>query len=118
MRQVFSYTKFNDKVADGIVETFSTLVQKSLEGKNDTQEYKEANAQLNETFMRFCVEAIPGAKFSSLEDIKNPMIHNDMFFIQRFNTILAQAITPVVPTVIAAGYQELYDVTQVGYGVA
>lgn len=116
MRQMFSYTKFNDEVADNIVETFTTLVQKSIEGKNNTREYQEANAKLNETFMKYCVEAIPGAKFNSLEDVKNPMIHKDIFFIQKFNTVLAQAITPVVPTVIAAGYDELYDVTQVGYG--
>ena len=116
MRKVFSYTKFNDEIADNIVETFSTLVQKSLEGKNDTPEYQEANSKLNENFMRYCVESIPGVKFNSLEDVKSPMIHKDIFFLQKFNTILAQAITPIVPTVIASGYEQLYDVTQVGYG--
>lgn len=116
MRQVFNYTHFNDAVADSIVETFAMLNQKSLEGKNNTQEYQEANAKLCETFMQFCADAIPGAHYNSLEDVKNPMIHRDMFFLQRFNTILAQAITPAVPTVVANGYQNLYDVTQVGYG--
>ena len=116
MRQVFNYNKFNDEVSDSIVETFAMLTQKSIEGKNNTPEYREANAKLNETFMKFCVEAIPGKTFNSLDDIKNPMINRDMFFVQRFNTILAQAITPAVPTVIANGYQNLYDVTQVGWG--
>jgi hypothetical protein len=44
------------------------------------------------------------------------MIHNDMYFIHRFNTILSQAITPVVPAVIASDYDQFYDVTQVGWG--
>lgn len=116
MRQVFNYNKFNDEVADSIVETFAMLTQKSIEGKNNTPEYQEANAKLNETFMKFCVEAIPGKTFNSMDDVKNPMINRDVFFTQRFNTILAQAITPAVPTVIANGYQNLYDVIQVGWG--
>ena len=116
MRQVFNYNRFNDEVADGIVETFGVLVNASMEGKNDTADYQEANAKLNETFMRFCVEAIPGRSFNSMEDIKNPMIHNDAFFVQRFNTILAQAITPIVPAVISNNYGQLYDVHQTGWG--
>ena len=116
MRQVFNYNKFNDEVADSIIETFAMLTQKSIEGKNNTPEYQEANTKLNETFMKFCVEAIPGKTFNSMDDVKNPMINRDVFFTQRFNTILAQAITPAVPTVIANGYQNLYDVIQVGWG--
>jgi len=38
------------------------------------------------------------------------------FMLHRFDTLLAQMITPVVPTVVAAGYENLYDVTQVGWG--
>ena len=116
MRQIFNYRKFNDGMSDGIVETFQSLLAKSMDKKNDTPEYKEANSALNETFMKFCVEAIPGRQFESMEDIKNPMIHNDPFFIQRFNTILAQVITPVIPTVIANKYDTLYDTVQVGFG--
>lgn len=116
MRQMFNYTHFNDEVADGIVESFCALAQKAMEGKSNSAEYQTANAELNETFMRFCVEAIPGTKFNSMDDVKNPMIHNNMFFVQKFNTILAQAITPIIPAIVAAGYQDLYDVTQVGYG--
>ena len=116
MKQVFSYNKFNDVVPDTLVETFNMLVNKSIEHKNDTAEYKDANAKFNTAFMKYCVEAIPNGKFESLDDIKNPMVHRDMFFLQRFNTILAQAITPAVPTVVANGYSQLYDVTQVGWG--
>ena len=116
MKQMFSYNKFNDIVPDTLVESFNALVQGSMERKNNTVEYQEANAKFNEAFMKYCVEAIPNGKFNSLDDIKNPMIHRDMFFLQRFNTILAQAITPVVPTVIADKYSTLSDVTQVGFG--
>lgn len=116
MKQMFSYNKFNEENADTLVESFSLLVQKSIEGKNNTPEYKTANSEFNEKFMKYCVEGIPNATFASLEDIKNPMVHKDLFFLQRFNTIMAQAITPIVPTVVSENYEQLYDVTQVGFG--
>ena len=34
------------------------------------------------------------------------------------DVVLAQILTPVIPTVVASGYDQLYDVTQVGFGVA
>lgn len=116
MRQTFNYTKFNEEKLDSMIESFSMLTEKSIEGKNDTKEYRELNNTLTNNFMKYCVESIPNAKFNSLDDIKNPMIHKNVFFLQTFNTILAQAITPAVPTVVASGYNELYDTTQVGYG--
>ena len=116
MKKIFNYNKFNNEVQDTIVETFVSLSQKFLEGKSETQEYREANANLNETFMKECVEANPNLTFSGLDMIKNPMVNGDMFFLHRFNTILAGAITPVIPTVIANGYENLYETYQVGWG--
>ena len=116
MRQVFNYKKFNDVALDGMVETFHTLAEKYMEKKNNTPEYQKANAELNEQFMRYCVESIPGKSFSSLEDIKNPMVYTSGYFKEAFNAVLAQAITPIIPSVIAANYTDLYDVTQVGWG--
>lgn len=116
MKQIFNYTKFGNDTQDEIVETFVSLSEKFLEGKSNTQEYKEANSSLNETFMKECVEANPNMKFSGIEMMRNPMVFGDMFFKHRFDTILAQAITPVVPMVISNGYENLYDTTQVGWG--
>lgn len=116
MKRVFNYNHFGDQTADSLVETFNQLVNASIENKNNTKEYKELNQSFTENFMAHCVEAIPNMTFSGLDMVRNPMVHKDLFFLQRFNTILAQAITPAVPTVSASEYERLYDVTQVGFG--
>lgn len=118
MKKIFNYNKFNIGLADEIVDSMYTLTQKYLEGKSNTNEYQEMNQSVNEKFMKYCVESIPNTTFTSLQQIGNPMIHKNIFFLQTFDTILAQVITPVAPTVMANGYEELYDVTQVGWGVA
>ena len=38
MKQIFSYNKFNEDVADGLVESLVTLSEKALEGKANTAE--------------------------------------------------------------------------------
>lgn len=117
MKKIFSYNLFNDETADTLVSTFNTLVDKSLEGKNNTPEYQAANAEFNDKFMKYCVEGIPNANYTGVEMLRNPMVNSNMFFTQRFETVLAQAITPAVPTVASSNYNTLYDVTQVGFGV-
>ena len=93
MRKVFNYTKFTNEAQNTLVESFVALANSWVDGKGNTPEYKEANEQFNEAFMRECVEAIPNTTFVGLEQCKDPMIHNDMFFVHRFNTLLAQMIT-------------------------
>lgn len=115
MRQTFSYLKFNDDKADALVLAFNKLVENTVENKNETEEYKAANKLFNENLVSYCMEGSPLA-FTSLEDIKNPMVHKNAFFTSKFTTILAQAITPAVPTVTANGYDVLFDVHQVGFG--
>mgnify|MGYP003295747949 CR=1 FL=1 len=118
MKKMFNYNKFNNEVQDTLVESFVALSNAVIEGKADTQEYKDANKQFNEDFMKECCAAMPSYNEEnfSLEDMKNPMINGDMFMLHRFDTLLAQMITPVVPTVVASGFENLYDVTQVGWG--
>ena len=49
--------------------------------------------------------------------LKNPQIVvADNRFANTFATILAEAITPVVPAIVSQEYTKLYDVTQVGWG--
>lgn len=118
MKTIFNYNKFNNDVQDTLVESFVALANASMEGKGNTAEYKDANKQFNEDFMKECMSAMPSyneEKFS-MEDLKSPMNHKNLFFLERFNTLLAQMITPVVPTVVASGFENLYDVTQVGWG--
>lgn len=117
MRQMFSYNKFNEEKADSLVMAFSALTSRSLEGQtlHNSEEYKEANALFSKNIVEYCLEG-SGAVYNDIEDIKNPMVYSNPFFKSRFATILAQAITPVVPTVVSAGYNELFEVHQVGFG--
>lgn len=115
MKHIFSYNKFNDEALDGIVESGYALTQAFLEGKGNTHEYSEANKQFNESLMKFCAEGNV-MNYNGLEDIKNPMVHKNSSFLEKFDVVLAQILTPVIPTVVASGYDQLYDVTQVGFG--
>lgn len=118
MKKIFNYTKFEKQSQNDLVETFQTLCDAYMAGKASTKEYKDTNEKFNFEFMKECHSAIPNADVENfnLESLKNPMIHNDVFMLHRFNTILAQMITPVVPTVVASGFDNLYDVTQVQFG--
>lgn len=115
MRRNFSYMKFNDENADSLVLAFNSLVDLSMENKNNTDEYKKGNALFSENLMRYCMEGT-GLTFTDLSMLKNPMVYNNIIFKSRFSTILAQAITPAVPTVVASGYDQLFEVHQVGFG--
>ena len=117
MKQIFSYNKFNEDVADGLVESLVTLSEKALEGKANTAEYQDANSEFSAKFMQYCVEQ-GGMTWTGMEMIKSPMVYKKTGFLETFDTIMAGAITPVVPTVAAMGYEQLYDVVQVGFGVA
>lgn len=115
MKQIFSYNKFNEDVADGLVESLVTLSEKALEGKANTAEYQDANSEFSAKFMQYCVEQ-GGMTWTGMEMIKSPMVYKKTGFLETFDTIMAGAITPVVPTVAAMGYEQLYDVVQVGFG--
>lgn len=118
MKKIFNYRKFEKESQNELVETFKTLCDAYMAGKSATKEYKDTNEKFNFEFMKECYSAIPDIDINNfnMEALKNPMVHNDVFMLHRFNTILAQMITPVVPTVVASGFENLYDVTQVGWG--
>jgi len=116
MKTMFRYNKFANEDFNTLVESFGSLCDAYVEGKSNTAEYKEANRAFSETFMKECAKADSTMEFSDMEQLKDPMIHNNLFFVQRFNTLLSQMISPVVPSVISGGYNQLYDVTQVGFG--
>ena len=94
MKKIFNYNKSAlTGEQQKLVESFGMLCDKYLEGKSNTPEYIEANKRFNEEFMKDCVEAMPNVKFESVEQLKNPMIHKNMFFLTQFETVLAQMIT-------------------------
>ena len=115
-RMTFNYNKFNDEVADSLVETWHDLAADVVAGKGDTEEYKNKNAMFNEALPKFCAEQ-SGRTWNGLEDLKNPMATlNNTHFKETFATILAQAITPTVPMVTSNNYTQLFDTVQVGWG--
>lgn len=115
MRKQFAAKVTGNETVDTLTKAFSKLVDMTLDGQNSTEEYKEANALFNKQFMEFCMSGTP-LVFTSLEDIKSPTVYKNPMFKANFNTILSQAIVPVVPTVIASGYDQLFEVFQVGFG--
>lgn len=117
MRKQFAFKKTGNETVDTLTLAFSKLVDMTLDKKNNTEEYKEANGLFSKQFMEFCMSATPFT-FSSLEDVKNPSVYNNPMFKANFATILSQAIIPVVPSVISSGYEDLFEVFQVGFGVA
>lgn len=114
---MFSYHEDRvDDVAKNIIETMGELALDFRAGKADTVEYKERNAVLNESIAKYCVEAT-GRQYTGMSMLKNPQIVSvDNRFATTFATVLAEAITPIVPTIISQEYTKLYDVTQVGWG--
>lgn len=114
---MFSYHKDRvDDIGANIVETFGELVMDFRDGKSNTNEYKEKNAIFSESIGKYCVEAT-GREWKDLSMLKNPQIVvADNRFANTFATILAEAITPVVPAIVSQEYTKLYDVTQVGWG--
>lgn len=115
MRKHFSYRPTCNETADTLVESFGKLVDMSLDQKNSTDEYKQANRNFSEVLAQHCLTNT-GLEFSTLDMIKNPNVYNNVIFKANFATVLAQAITPVVPTVTAEGYDQLYEVFQTGFG--
>lgn len=115
MRKNFSYVKFNDDKADTLVMAFNKLVDMVNENKGNTEEYKTANKLFSQNIVEYCVNGT-GLNYSNLEMVKNPMVYDNIIFKSRFATILAQAITPAVPTVISGNYDQLFEVFQVGFG--
>lgn len=117
MRKNFSYAKFNEEAADTLVLAFNKLVDMRNDELQNTEEYKKANKLFTENFMEYCVTG-SGLNYSGLEMVKNPIVYNNIIFKSRFSTILAQAVTPAVPTVISGNYDQLFEVFQVGFGDA
>lgn len=112
----FSYAPGLEEQEEKLVLAFNELVGEYRENKSNTKEYKEHNAKFTDALVKYCVEAT-GKTYTGLDMVKNPQlsIHNSRF-VETFNTVLAQMITPAVPEVTSQNYNELYDVTQVGFG--
>ena len=116
-KMFYTYNKFDNDVANSLVETLHDLASDVSANKCNTQEYTEKNSDFNTAFAKYCVEA-GGDTFTGLEMLKNPMFYNkNNGFSRTFEAVLAQAITPAVPMLTSNNYSQLFDVHQVGWGL-
>lgn len=115
-RLMFNYSECLDEQQENFVLAFNELVADFRANKSNTKEYKENNAKFTESLIKYCVEAA-GRSFTDLSMVKNPQLslHNT-HFVETFNTVLAQMITPTVPEVISEEYSTLWETRQVGWG--
>lgn len=105
-----------DETGNDIVLAFNELVMDFRANKADTKEYKEKNMQFCEALSKYCVEE-SGNKWTDISMIKNPQISTyNTTFVNKFSTILAEMITPVVPAITSSEYNDFYEVTHVGWG--
>ena len=112
----FNYNECADEAQENLVVAFNELTMAYRDNKFETNEYKENNAKFNEGIVKYCVESA-GLTYKDLSMVKNPQLslHNSRF-VETFQTVLAQAITPVLPAVLSQEYNTFWDVAQVGWG--
>lgn len=112
----FGYKKFNDDVANSLVESMVYLSNEAFEGRTENEDYASKNQTFNESLVKYCIEK-SGDEYTGLDMLKDPnYVNNNNAFYRAFQAILAQAITPTVPQLTANNYSTLFDVHQIGWG--
>lgn len=88
-----------------------------------TDDYAELNRKFVSKLVKYCFEST-GKDISKFVDadgnfdtrmIANPN-NRDTAFKERFNAVIAQVITPVVPAMVSAFYMDLADISHIGWG--
>ena len=92
----FELTKkyFADRAKADRIETFSSVLDGIVKDVEPSR-----NEKFMEKLVKYCLE-YSGESFGDDFDIsciKNPMLNKKMAFREKFNAVLAQIITPVVP---------------------
>lgn len=77
----------------------------------------ELNNKFMEGLVRYSLSkaGIDTTNFT-MEDIKNPQLHNKVLFKETFNAVIAQILTPVVPALVSATFMDFADVANVNWG--
>lgn len=111
----FAYAGKNE-ILDNLVASFSELVD--MRSKKDfvkNDEYNKKNALFNEALIKYCCEE-SGREFEGVDMVKDPMVVGRTSFKEAFDTVIAQVLTPVMPKLTSEKYNNLYEVSQVGFG--
>lgn len=80
-------------------------------------EHSTENARFSEKLVKYCMK-FAGMNVDDFDIgmISDPMVNKNTAFREKFSTILAQVITPVIPSLISAEFSGLADVTNIAYG--
>lgn len=111
----FELTKkyFADRAKADRIETFSSVLDGIVKDVEPSR-----NEKFMEKLVKYCLE-YSGESFGDDFDIsciKNPMLNKKMAFREKFNAVLAQIITPVVPAMISVQYMDFADVANISWG--
>lgn len=88
-----------------------------------TDDYTELNRKFMSKLVKYCLEST-GYNVSKFTDkdgnfdtsmIANPN-NRSTAFKEKFNAVIAQIITPVVPAMVSAFYMDMADISHIGWG--
>lgn len=91
------------------VDTLTGMVREQEPTRND---------KFMEKLVKYSLEASGhtcGEDFD-ISCIKNPMLNKNTAFREKFNSVLAQVITPIVPAMISTAYMDMADVVNIAWG--
>lgn len=114
----FSRNDMLDKDMQNVVTAGVKLTQEYTERDSKTfvqSTYDEHNHTFSEALVKVCLKGTP-FEFTSLDMVKNPQVVKNIQFQQNFNAVIAQTITPIVPAVVSAKFEDLAETRQVGFG--
>lgn len=118
----FKHMQMPDEAGNALIEAGVELVKLYSEGKkkdfntSEREDYESKNKKFNESFVKYAVETSGVAKFTSTELLKNPMVYSDAGFLRKFNSVIAQILTPVAPAVVSEQFMAISEVKQIGWG--
>lgn len=79
--------------------------------------YKEANAKFMEALVRYSLaKSGVDTKEFTMDQIMNPQLNGSTLFKEKFNAVIAQILTPVVPAIVSAAFMEMADVANTNWG--
>lgn len=116
-----------------LVENGVKVVQKFYAAKNESnakkgfsnavlnlgssEGYEELNKKFVSKLVKYCMEfAGESTENFDVRVIANPQINSNPMFRSKFNAVIAQVITPIIPALISAEYNGLADVSNIAYG--
>ena len=118
---MFNYRRSDEKIFNDIVDGVLESVQLFQSNGANNQEYRNLQKAINENIAKYLISdtryAADYEKKGAEEILKNPNFIRKSDVIDKFNAILAQVITVVIPVSASRVYGNSFmDIHQVGWG--